>query len=529
MTDERPLEGAEGEDGGGGGVGGVGYGIDDAARAADVRRRGIALLVAGCFFMENLDGTIVSTAAPRMGAALGVSATAIGLVVTAYLLTLAVLIPLSGWLTARYGARRIFLSAIALFTIASLACASATSLGELVALRVLQGAGGAMMVPVGRLVALAGAAKPDIPRIVSYIVWPALIAPVVAPLLGGLITTYANWRWLFLINIPLGVVAFAVAWRLIADGPLAVPPRLDWLGVLLTSSGLGALTYTGHLLSGTGGTRTATAAFGAAAVLLLALAVRHLLRVPQPLLDLRSLRIRSFRASVSGGSVFWISVSAVPFLLPLLFQEVFGWSAVKSGAVVLFVFVGNIGIKPATTCLFRRFGYRSLLCVSGVALAGSMAGCAFLTAGTPAVLIAAVAVVSGAARSLGLTGYSTLAFADIPQDRMRDANALSATANQMAAGLGVAAATVALRAGGPLGRLTTGHPVAPGTAYGIAFCLMALGALGATVGAARLHPSTGDAIRGRGPGPGQGAGSGSGAGGAPRARTAAEAGQPSGG
>lgn len=459
------------------------------------RQRSVALLVAACLFMENLDGTVVATAAPRIGASLGVSATAIGLVITAYLLTLAVLIPLSGWLTARYGARRVLLSAIALFTLASVACAAAPDLGTLVALRVVQGAGGAMMVPVGRLVALSGAAKPDIPRIVSYIVWPALIAPVVAPLVGGVVSTYTSWRWLFLINLPLGVVAFAVAWRLIRGGAAAGAGVLDWRGVIWTSAGLGTLTYTGHLLSTSGGTWGLTAAFGAASVLLLALAVRHLLRSDDPLIDLGTLRVMSFRASVSGGTAFWVAVATVPFLLPLLFQEVFGWSAVRSGALVLFVFAGNIGIKPATTYLFGRFGYRSLLVVSGLVLAGTLVGCGFLTARTPVWLIAVLAVVSGAARSLGLTGYSTLAFADIPQERMRDANTLNATANQLAAGLGVAVATVALRAGGPLGHALFGRTSAA-LSYGIAFCLMAPAALAAVAGAFRLHPGTGDSLRG---------------------------------
>lgn len=460
------------------------------------RQRAVALLVAGCLFMENLDGTIVSTAAPRIGASLGVSATAVGLVVTAYVLTLAVLVPLSGWLTARFGTRRIFLTAIVLFTVASLACAAASSLGELVALRVLQGAGGAMMVPVGRLVALSGIAKPDIPRLVAYIVWPALIAPVAAPLLGGVITTYASWHWLFLINIPLGLVAFAVAWRLIEGGPVAGVGALDWLGLVWTSVGLGALTYTGHLLSDAHAPWPRAAGLGAVSLLLLALALRHLRRAERPLIDLGTLRTHSFRASVSGGSVFWISVSAVPFLLPLLFQEVFGWSAVRSGALVLFVFVGNIGIKPATGFLFGRFGYRAVLATSGVVLAGTMAGCAFLTAGTPLWVIGALVTLSGAARSTGLTGYNTLAFADVPQDRMRDANTLNATATQTAAGLGVAAAPVALRLGDPLTHHLLGH-TSPALSYGAAFTLLALPALAAATGAVRLPAGTGDILRSR--------------------------------
>lgn len=464
----------------------------------DTKRRNTALLVAGCFFMENLDGTIVTTAAPRMGDALGVDPTAIGLVVTAYLVTLAVLIPLSGWLTARFGARRVFLTAIAVFTLASLGCALSTSLGELVALRVLQGAGGAMMVPVGRLMVVSGAEKPDIPRLVSYVVWPALVAPVLAPLAGGLLTTYASWHWMFLVNLPLGALAFAVAWRLVdapAEGPdTAAVPRLDRWGVVLTSTGLGALTWTAHLLSEPGTDLVPALVAGGVAVLLLAVAARHLLRTAEPLIDLRTLRVATFRASVSGGSLFWIVVAAVPFLLPLLFQEVFGWSAVESGAMVLFVFVGNIAIKPATTFLLNRYGFRPLLVVATLGVGATTTLCAFLTAATPLALVVVLTVISGAARSLGLTCYQVIAFADVPQERMRHANTLQSTAQQAAAGLGVAAATVALRAGGPLGDLLPGRTT-PATAYAVAFCLLALVSLGALAGALRLHPTAGDAVR----------------------------------
>ncbi|GHC42181.1 MFS transporter [Streptomyces cinnamoneus] len=462
----------------------------------DTKRRHTALLVAGCFFMENLDGTIVSTAAPRMGDALGVAPAAIGLVVTAYLVTLAVLIPLSGWLTARFGARRVFLTAIAVFTLASLACALSTGLGMLVAMRVLQGAGGAMMVPVGRLVVVSGAEKTDMPRLISYVVWPALAAPVIAPLAGGLLTTYADWRWMFLVNLPLGAVAFAVAHRLI-DAPshtAAPPPRLDRWGVALVSTGLGALTWTAHLLSEAGADRAEVLLAGGAAVLLTAAAARHLLRTDQPLIDLRMLKVTTFRASVSGGSLFWVVVAAVPFLLPLLFQEAFGWSAIRSGAAVLFVFVGNIAIKPAANRLLDRFGFRPLLIAAALGVAVTTALCGFLTAATPVAVVLVLAVVAGAARSLGLTCYQVIAFADVPQERMRHANTLQSTAQQAAAGLGVAAATLALRAGGPLGAWLPG-PATPATPYGVAFCLLALLSLGALAGALRLHPTAGDAVR----------------------------------
>ena len=454
----------------------------------DTRHRRTALLIAGCFFMEMLDGTIVSTAAPQIGASLDTTAASIGLVITAYLLTVATLIPLSGWLTARFGARRILLGAIALFTLASLACAASGSLGELVAMRVLQGVGGAMMVPVGRMAVLGPAEKPDIPRLMAYIVWPGLVAPVLAPLLGGLITTYANWHWLFLINAPLGAAAFATAWRLVSDGPRQSPPPLDWAGVLLSCAGLAGLTWAAHLCSESPTPWAVTGGLAALSVLALAAAARHLLRTAHPLVNLRILATPSVRASVAGGSLLWTVVSAVPFLLPLLFQEVFGWSAVKSGAVVLFVFVGNIGIKPATTGLLNRYGLRWLLLAGGLVLAATMAGCAFLTASTPVLLIALLLTVSGAARSVGLTGYSVLAISETPPERMNDANTLSATLTQTAAGLGVAVASVALRAGAAV----SGDQ---GTAYGIAFGVLAVIALLAAADAARLHPATGDAVR----------------------------------
>ena len=454
----------------------------------ETRHRRTALLIAGCFFMEMLDGTIVSTAAPRIGASLHTPAASVGLVITAYLLTVATLIPLSGWLTARFGPRRILLGAIALFTLASLACAASESLGELVAMRVLQGVGGAMMVPVGRMAVLGRAEKPDIPRLMAYIVWPGLVAPVLAPLLGGLITTYASWHWLFLINLPLGVVALATAWRLVTDGPRQSPPPLDWAGVLFSCAGLAGLTWTAHLCSEAPTPWAETGGLAVLSALALAAATRHLLRTRYPLVNLRILAAPGLRASVTGGSLLWTVVSAVPFLLPLLFQEVFGWSAVKSGAVVLFVFVGNIGIKPATTGLLNRYGLRWLLLVGGLVLAATMVGCAFLTPSTPVALIAVLAVVSGAARSVGLTGYTVLAVSEMPPERMNDANTLSATLSQTAAGLGVAVATVALRVGGAVS-------TDPGTAYGIAFGVLALIALLAAADAARLHPATGDAVR----------------------------------
>jgi EmrB/QacA subfamily drug resistance transporter len=457
------------------------------------RQRRIALLVAGCFFMENLDGTIVTTAAPRIGRALHVPSTSVGLVIAAYLVTLAVLIPLSGWMTARWGARPVFLSAIVLFTVSSLACALSTSLAELVACRVLQGVGGAMMVPVGRLVVLSRTAKSDVLRVMSLLVWPALVAPVVAPVAGGLITTYASWRWLFLINVPLGMLAVTAAAALIEPGRPDAPPSLDRAGVVLTCAGLAGFTYAAYLLSEPAVPWTRVIVFGGGSVVLLAGAVVHLLRTPHPLINLRTLRVPTFRAALGGGSLFWVAVTAVPFLLTLLFQNDFGWSPVKSGAVVLFVFVGNIGVKPATTPLLRRFGFRPVLVAATAGTAATMAAAGFFTSVTPIVVIAAVALLSGAGRSAGLTCYSTIAFSDTPPEQIRDANTLQATAQQLSVGLGVPVAAVALRAGRPLAHLLPGAVTAD-SAYTIAFLLLAVMSLLASVAAFRLHPDAGLAV-----------------------------------
>jgi len=475
------------------------------------QHRNIALLVAGCYFMEMLDGTIVTTASPQIGRSLHAPATEVGLVVTAYLLTLAVLIPLSGWLTRRYGNRRVFLTAIALFTLASVGCAASVNLGMLVAMRVLQGAGGAMMVPVGRTMVLSPAAKADILRLTSYVVWPGLLAPVIAPLAGGLITTYASWHWMFLINVPLGAVAFAAAWRLITAVPIGPagpaadmtpgrladgrpppsdqgPPPLDWVGVLLTCAGLGGLTYTAHLISLPFVSAAQAAVFAGASLALLAGAGAHLRRAAHPLLNLRTLTVRTFRVSQLGGTMYYFVVGALPFLLPLMFQVQFGWSPVKSGAVTAFVFAGNVGIKPATTPLINRFGFRPLLIASTLGTAVIVAALGFITAATPVPVIAALALASGITRSTGFTVYTTVGLADMAPGLMRDANTLAATSMQLGAGLAVAGAAVALRAGDAL----AGGGQA---AYTVAFCLLAVVAAGCAAEALRMDPLAGNAAR----------------------------------
>jgi len=464
------------------------------AQPIDRRLRQVSLLVAGCFFMEFFDGTIVTTAAPRIGAALHVSASDIGFVITAYLVTLAILIPLSGWLAARLGARPVFLLAIAIFTLASVACALSTSLGMLIAMRVLQGAGGAMMVPVGRLTVLASISRSQLVGVMAFLAWPGLVAPVIAPLAGGLITTYANWHWLFLINAPLGAIAFLAAWRLIASIPGPPPPPLDRLGVLLTCGGLAGMTYTAQLLAQARTPWLTVALLGPASLATLAASVRHLRRTPAPLINLATLRTRTFAASIAGSAVFWVVLGSVPFLLPLLFQTVFGWSSVKSGAVVLALFAGNFAIKFATTFMLNRFGFRRTLIGATAGVVAATAAAGVLVAGTPLVVTVLVVLAGGTLRSIGLTCYSTMAFSEIPREQLRDANTLLATNQQLSAGLGIAVSAVLLRVGTRIADVLPGHPGAHAP-FTVAFGFLAVIALIPFAGALRLHPTAGDAVR----------------------------------
>lgn len=457
--------------------------------------RGLALLVAGCFFMEIFDGTIVATAAPRMARSFGVQAVDLNATITVYLLTLGVFIPVSGWVADRFGARTVFGGAIAVFTLASGLCALSTSLGELNAVRVLQGAGGAMMVPVGRLVVLRAVDKKDMISAIAYLTWPALAAPLIAPALGGLIVTYASWRWIFVINIPLGLIAIVVTLRRVSNFRQERPAALDWWGFVLTGVSVGSIAYGLELVTGAHVAWPLVGLMTAAGIVLLAIAVFHLLRTAHPLLNLRVLRIRTFRLFNLGGSWYRLAIAAVPFLLPLMFQDAFGWSPVKAGVLVIAVFVGNIGIKPTTTPLMRRFGFRAILVCADLGSALTIFLCAFLTADTPLPLIAVLLTASGSFRSVGFTVYNTLAFADIPAAELSSANTLSAAVQQLTMGLGVAAGALALRVGTLISAL-----LPPGTPnatrpFGIAFALISMLPLVALAESARLDRHAGSSIR----------------------------------
>jgi EmrB/QacA subfamily drug resistance transporter len=463
----------------------------------------VALLVAATFFMEFLDGTVLTTSIPSIAADFSVPAADVNITMTAYLMTVAMGIPLSGWMAERLGARRVFCLAIATFTAASLFCALSQDLTMLTLSRVLQGFGGAMMVPVGTLVVLRGTPKKDLLRATAYLVWPGLLAPVLAPLVGGALTMYLSWHWIFLINVPLGLAAFLAALRLIPAAASDSSRRLDWPGLALTTLGVGALVV-GLELAGGQPHGTPAAASVIAGLLFLAGAVLWMRGTPNPLFELSVFSTRTFRATATGGFVYRLTISSVPFLLPLMFQNGFGWDPLHAGAMVAAVFVGNIGIKPATTPIIRRFGFKPVLVFASLASAATFALCALLDAGTPEPLIFALLVASGAFRSIGYSAYASLQYADVAPAELPSANAVSATLVQLGTGAGIAVGALLLRifdaadtAAGP-SLLAGGDPAAP---FRAAFLAIAAVMLLSTLDSLLLPRHAGAEVSRPGPAP----------------------------
>ncbi|WP_427018844.1 MFS transporter [Pseudarthrobacter sp. P1] len=458
--------------------------------------RTLALLVAGTYFMEILDGTIISTAAAAMAQDLHVRPVDINAAMTSYLITLAVGIPISGWLAERFGARRVFAVAIAVFTVASVLCAASPTLTTLCLARMLQGLGGAMMVPVGRLVVLRNTDRKQFLEAIAYLTWPALIAPVVAPALGGLLTTYASWHWIFLLNVPLGAAGFVLAWFVVPAVRAQHVPPPDWLGFLLCGISLAALVLGMEQVGSAPTDWAAVAALLAVAVLAGVLALLRFRLARHPLLDLAALRIPTFRAGNAGGGLYRLVINAVPFLLPLMFQLGFGWSAFEAGLMVMAVFAGNVLIKPATTPLIRRFGFRAVLILSNAGGAAVLVLCALLNPSTPLAVTAVVLFASGVLRSIGFSAYNTVQFADVPAPKMSGANTLSSTIAQVATGLGVAVGALVLRAAQAI--LATAAPDAPEVAgYQWTFAVLALLMLYPVLEAVRMPAHAGEAVRAR--------------------------------
>ncbi|MDI3363049.1 MFS transporter [Lelliottia sp. V89_10] len=452
-----------------------------------------ALLVAGAFFMEFLDGTVIATALPDMAKSFGVQAVDLNIGISAYLITLAVLIPASGWIADRFGARKVFAVALAIFTLASVLCGLSTTVDQFVAMRVLQGMGGALMVPVGRLAVLRTTPKHQLITAIATLTWPALVAPIIGPPLGGFITSYADWRWIFFINVPLGMLAIILALRIIPDLHDDARRPFDTPGFIATTIAMVSLVYAMESMGAQHPDGLLTVGLLALGVVTLIYALRHFQRAEWPMIRLDALQVPTFRVTMYGGSLFRASISAVPFLLPLMFQVGFGMDAFHSGLLVLAVFVGNLTIKPATTPLIRRLGFRKLLLINGALNVLSLLACAIISPQTPVWLIMLILYLGGVFRSIQFTAVSTLAFADVPSAQMSYANTLFSTATQLAVGLGITLGAIGIRIGERLGSVL-GITDVPGISFRLAFVAIALICLVGMVDTLRLTKDAGSAV-----------------------------------
>lgn len=452
----------------------------------------IPLIIASALFMENMDSTVIATSLPAMARDLGTDPIVLKLAFTTYLLSLTVFIPVSGWFADRFGARHVFRLAIAIFTLGSIACGLASSLGELVAARGLQGLGGAMMVPVGRIILLRTVPKSELVDALAWLTIPALFGPLVGPPIGGFITDTIGWRWVFWMNVPFGVAAIVLATLLMPDTRVERVPPLDLRGFVLSGLGLSAfifgLTVMGRGLL-PGWTPSLLMAAGAVFV---GLYVRHARTSADPILDLRLLRIETFRAGIVGGSLFRIGVGAVPFLLPLMFQLAYGMSALESGLITFVAAAGAISMKIGAARIIRRFGFRKLLLVNGVLASLSMAVMGLLSASTPYVLAVALLFAGGFLRSLQFTALNAMAYSDIDHAQTSHATSLYTVVQQLSLSMGVVLAAFVVETARWFRAEDTLTPVD----FTIAFAVVAAVSLAAVVQYVSLSPRAGESVSG---------------------------------
>jgi EmrB/QacA subfamily drug resistance transporter len=412
-------------------------------RPSEAAKRLLPWLVAVAFFMESLDTTILNTAVPAISSALHVSPLSMKAVLASYTLSLAVFIPISGWMADRFGTRRVFASAIGLFTLGSFLCGISSNIHVLVAFRILQGCGGAMMVPVGRLTLVRTFAKSDLLRAMSFVSIPALVAPMLGPIAGGLIVGYLHWRVIFFLNIPIGLAGLILVYMHLPDYREERTPPLDVAGLILFGSGVALMSYVLEIF----GEHTLNAwemsGLMALSIALLAGYGIHGSHIPFPLLKLKLFSIRTFRAAVSGSFFTRLGIGGVPFLLPLLYQVGLGYTPIQSGLLVMPQAIASMSVKAIMPRILRRVGYRGVLISNTLILGGLLMAFATIGLRTPVWMIVLLALLYGAFTSLQYTSMNTLVFADIDEEDASGASSIASTAQQMSISFGVAAAGLA--------------------------------------------------------------------------------------
>jgi EmrB/QacA subfamily drug resistance transporter len=460
---------------------------------SNARMRLTAVIVATALFMQNLDSTVIATALPAMAKSFHADPLHMSVALTSYLISLAVFVPASGWVADRYGARQVFRAAIVIFTLGSIMCGVAPSLPVLVFARIVQGLGGAMMLPVGRLVLLRSVSRAQMVSAMAWLTMPALIGPLMGPPLGGFIVTYASWRWVFDINVPIGIIGVIAVSLFITDVREADRGgRLDAIGMVLTGFTMASLMAGFETLGRNIVPLSWTLACLAAGAGAGALYAWHATRREHPILDFTLMRIPTFASSVVAGSLFRIPVGAMPFLLPLMLQLSFKESPLQSGLITFASAAGAILMKPVAQPVLRRFGFRNVLTVNGALAAGSVAICAAFQPGWPVLLLDAILLVSGSFRSLQFTAFNAIAYGDVPRSRMSAATTLYTTLQQLTLTLGIVVGASCLEISAQLQH----HSTALKSDYALAFLLVGAIALLAVPLCARLKPDAGAELSG---------------------------------
>ena len=404
----------------------------------------IPLIIAVALFMENMDATVIATSLPAIAKDIGTNPLALKLAITTYLLSLAIFIPASGWTADRFGARTVFRAAIAVFMIGSIGCALSNSLTDFVIARVVQGMGGAMMTPVGRMVLIRSIAKRDLVGAMAWVTTPALIGPVLGPPVGGFITTYATWHWIFLINVPIGLMGIYLATRYIPELRAEQHERFDVFGMVLAGLGIGGIAFGFSILGLDYLPWYIVAALIVGGACFLAGYLVHARHTENPALDLTLFKLPTFFASITGGFIFRLGIGALPFLLPLMLQIGFGMTPFQSGLITFASAFGAMGMKWATATILRRFGFRTILVINSLISSAFLATCASFTITTPVVAMLALLFVGGFFRSLQFTSVNTIAYADVEPHRISRATSLASVAQQLAVSSGVAVGAMAV-------------------------------------------------------------------------------------
>jgi EmrB/QacA subfamily drug resistance transporter len=399
-------------------------------------------LIAVAFFMESLDTTILNTGVPTIAAALHVAPLSMKAVLASYTLSLAVFIPISGWMADRFGTRRVFASAIGIFTLGSFLCGISTNIHMLVAFRILQGVGGAMMVPVGRLTMVRAFPKSQLIRAMSFVAIPGLIGPMLGPIAGGLIVAYLHWRVIFFVNIPIGVLGLVLVYLHLPDYREEHVDPLDIVGLILFGTGVALLSYVLEVFGEH--TLATTEVFGLLGISLVLLAGYglHATRIAHPVLHLKLFLIRTFRASVVGSFITRLGIGGIPFLFPLLYQVGLGFSPVQSGLLMMPQAVASISLKMTMPRILKQFGYRAVLVSNTIIIGVLIALFSLFGHGTPLWLIIAIMFAYGFFTSLQYTSMNTLVYADITEEEASNASSIASTMQQMSISFGVAGASL---------------------------------------------------------------------------------------